>query len=37
MGANYGIGSGGRIVAGGTAINVDSRTEVLEGFAIKIQ
>lgn len=36
-GANYGLGSGGRIVAGGTVINVDNRTQTLEGFAIKIQ
>lgn len=36
-GAILGIGSGGRIVAGGTSITFDSRTQFIFGFAIKIQ
>lgn len=36
-GTFLGLGSGGRIVAGGTSINIDSRTSNIYGFAIKIQ
>ena len=36
-GTFLGTGSGGRIVAGGTSITVDSRASNIFGFAIKIQ
>ena len=36
-GTFLGRGSGGRIVAGGTSITIDSRAERIFGFAIKIQ
>ena len=36
-GVFYGYGSGGRIVAGGTSIAVDSRTASIYGLAMKIQ
>ena len=36
-GTILGVGSGVRIVAGGTSITFDSRTQVIFGFAIKIQ
>lgn len=36
-GVFYGSGSGGRIVAGGTSITFDRRTQAIYGFAIRIQ